>query len=320
MDEEAERLVAALGNLTEGACAVAALIAFGERAIAPLRRFLLEGRPSTVYQPRRWAVQALGGLGAREVLMEYLTSLPPAADPQLRLAEEAVQNAAIREFLRWPGAETTAFLLGLSGNMMRAGLVEVFGKLRVVEAIPYLDRALEDDGTRLAAEEALVAIGAPAREALILSAITPLPKDDIETPSSLRRRQSALHVLAAIGIRREDWPRLGSLVLEEDPEIVTYSCMLAVKAGAVDGRDTVIARLIAISGKAPWFLQDDIVECLVAWFDTAQPAIQSEIERRMRAPEIARVRDQALRLLLRVRRRAQSEGQAGTRRPGEHSC
>lgn len=54
LDDEAERLVAAL-------------IALGEKAIGPLRRFLLEGRPSTVYQPRRWAVQALGGLGDSNV-------------------------------------------------------------------------------------------------------------------------------------------------------------------------------------------------------------------------------------------------------------
>jgi hypothetical protein len=242
---QAEQLVAALDNLMEGEGVVTALVALGASAIGPLRRFLLEGRPSTVYQPRRWAVRALGGLDARDVLIEYL-SLPAAADPQLRFAEEAVQNAAIREFLRWPSAETTAYLLGLSRKKMRAGLVEVFGKLRLVEAIPYLDRALQADCDRLAAEEALIAIGTPAREALILSATTKLPEDDIESPSSLRRRRSALHVLAAIGIRREDWPKVKSLVQEEDAEIVAYGCMLAVKAGAVDDRETVIARLVAI--------------------------------------------------------------------------
>ena len=137
-ESEAERLTAALNSLLEGEIAKAALIALGPAAIPALRRFLLEGRPGTVYQPRRWAVEALGALGAREVLMEYL-SLPRAPDPQIEFAEEAVRNAAIREFLRWPDAATVSFLL--AKRMMLPALVEVFGQLRVLEAIPYLDRA-----------------------------------------------------------------------------------------------------------------------------------------------------------------------------------
>ncbi len=306
VEGEAERLVAALDSLMEGEGAVTALVALGPKAIAPLRRFLLEGRPRTVYQPRRWAVQALGGLDARDVLVEYL-SLPPSADPQLRFAEDAVQNAAIREFLRWPGAETTTFLLGLSKNKMRAGLVDVFGKLRLVEAIPYLDRALEDDVCHLAAEEALITIGEPARGALILSATTKLLDGDTEIPSSLRRRQSALRVLSEIGIRREDWQRILRLVTEDDAEIAVRASVILVKAGAVEAQEPVVARLIAVSGTAPWFLQEDIVECLLAWFDPARPDIEAEVARRMKAPEIDRVCDQCLRLLLRVMRRARQE-------------
>ncbi len=305
-NEEAERLVAALDSLLEGEGAVSALVALGPAAIAPLRRFLLEGRPSTVYQPRRWAVQALGGLGAREVLIEYLTS-PAPADPQLRFAEEAVQNAAVREFLRWPDAATAGFLLDLSKGRILSGLVEVFGKLRLVEAIPYLDRALQDDICRLPAEDALIEIGEQARRAVILSATTPLPEKDAETPSSLRRRQSALHVLSCIGILQEDWPSLRGLLQEEDPDIVVRCCELAVAARILNDRETAAARLIAISGTAPWFLQEDLVECLVAWFDAARTAIEAEVSRRMMAPEIDRVRDQCLRLLLRVLRRASHE-------------
>jgi hypothetical protein len=302
-DDQAERLVAALDRLLDGESAVAALVALGSRAIGPLRRFLLEGRPSTVYQPRRWAVQALGGLDAKEVLIEYLTSLPPIADPQIRLAEEAVENAALREFVRWPGAETTAFLLALSKDRMRAGLVEAFGKLGVVEAIPYLDRALEDDYTRLAAEQALKSIGEPAREALLLSATIALPRGAPETPSSLRRRQSVLRVLAELGIRPDDWPRLRELVWEPDPEIAIRTCALAVQAGLREDREAVIGRLVAVAGQAPWFLQEDIVACLLSWFDAARPLIEAEIARRARAPEIEQAQDQCLRLLRRVMRR-----------------
>lgn len=313
MDEEAERLVAALNHLMDGETVVPALVAIGERAIPPLRRFLLAGRPSTVYHPRRWAVQALGELGAREVLMEYLANLEPAADPQIRFAEEVVENAAYREFVRWPSKATVEFLLELSRSRMRTGLVEVLGKLRVLEAIPYFDRALEDDLCRSAAEQALVAIGSPARNALILSAGIRLPAGKVESPSSLRRRRSVLRVLVAMGIEPEDWTHLRSLLDETDPEIVTLVASLAAQVGSIGDQTALIEKLIGVSGHAPWFLLDEIAGCLLAWWDAARLPVEKEIRRRMGAPERERVTDQCLRLLLRVSRRA---SQARASAPG----
>jgi len=304
MDEEAEKLVAALNRLIDGETVVPALVALGERAIPPLRRFLLEGRPSTVYQPRRWAVQALGGLGAREVLMEYLATLEPSADPQIRFAEEAVENAAYRQMARWPSPATVEFLLELSQTRMRPGLVEALGELRVLEAIPYFDRALEDDLCRSAAEQALLAIGPPARNALILSAGVRLPVGHAESASSLRRRRSVLRVLTAIGVEPEDWPRLRTLLEETDAEIVTLTATLAIQAGATGDQETVIERLISVSSYAPWFLLEEITECLLAWWDAARLRVEQEIGRRMAVPEFERVSDQCLRLLWRVTHRA----------------
>lgn len=298
-----DELIAALDNLWEGERAVVALIAYGPGAVAPLRRFLIGGRPATVYQPRRWAVEALGGLGAREVLEEYLT-LPLVADPEVRFAEEAVQNAAIREFLRWPDRRTADFLLDLSRHRMLVGLVEVLGKLRLPEAIPYFDRALEDDTCRNAAEEALAGLGEAAREHLLLSAVFRLPAGRPESPSSLRRRQSALRILAAAGIRPEEWPRLQELVDEEDPEIAVRACVLAVQAGIREAARQGVTRLVALAPVAPWFLQDEIIECLLAWWDEARPAVEAELMKRMAAPEAERVRDRALRLFLRAVRLA----------------
>jgi len=298
-----EELIAALDNLREGERAVVALIACGPRAVAGLRRFLIGGRPATVYQPRRWAVEALGGLNAREVLEEYLL-LPPVADPEVRWAEEAVQNAAIREFLRWPDARTADFLLDLSRKKMLVGLVEVLGQLRLPEAIPYLDRALEDDVCRSAAEEALIGLGEAAREHLLLSADFRLPVGRPESPSSLRRRQSALRVLAAVGIRPEEWPRLQRLVEEEDPEIAVRACVLAAHAGIREAAGEAVPRLVGLAPRTPWFLQDEIIECLLAWWDEARPLVEEEVERRMTAPEAERVQDRGLRLFLRAIRLA----------------
>lgn len=298
-----EELIAALDNLWEGERAVVALIAYGPGAVAPLRRFLIGGRPATVYQPRRWAVEALGGLGAREVLEEYLL-LPPVADPEVRLAEEAVQNAAVREFLRWPDQRTIDFLLDLSRKKMLVGLVEVLGRLSVLEAIPYFDRALEDDVCRAAAEEALTGVCDAAREHLLLSATFRLPVGRPESPSSLRRRQSALKILAAEGVYKEEWPQLRELVHEEDPEIAVRACGLAARAGIREAAGEAVPRLVELAGVAPWFLQDEIIDCLLAWWDEARPVVEAEVARRMAAPEAERVRDRALRLFLRAIRLA----------------
>lgn len=303
MSGEAERLVRALESLRDGEGAVTALVALGPPAVPPLRDFLLHGRPGTVFQPRQWAVLALGGLGARGVLMDYLVS-PPPADPQIRFAEEAVRNTAVREFRRWPDAITRRFLLDLSETQMLAALAEIFGQMRTVEAIPFLDRALEDDVCRPAAEEALLALGAAARGPLIASAAIRLPSAETETPSSLRRRQSVLRVLKDTGIEVRDWPRLRPLLDEPDPEIAVGACVLAVRCGARDDAGAVVERLIGIAGCAPWFLLEDIASCLLAWRDEARSRMEAEIARRMRAPEAGRVQDQTLRLLLRVKRRA----------------
>jgi hypothetical protein len=67
-----QRLISELETLTTGEATVASLIAMGPVAIEPLRLYLLEGKPSSVFQPRLWAVKALAGLQAREALVAYL--------------------------------------------------------------------------------------------------------------------------------------------------------------------------------------------------------------------------------------------------------
>ncbi|MCC6362257.1 MAG: hypothetical protein IT165_01965 [Bryobacterales bacterium] len=79
-------LVDGLNSLLDGESAVSALIACGPAAIDPLRRFLLEGQPSGVYQPRRWAVDALAGLGAKDILLEAITKAGFAPGREVALA------------------------------------------------------------------------------------------------------------------------------------------------------------------------------------------------------------------------------------------
>ena len=91
-DDEIGRLVERLNSLREGAQAAADLVVCGQRTVEPLRKFLLEGKPSGIFQPRQRAVESLAELGAKDVLIEYLTSDEPIPDPVDRYGEEAVIN------------------------------------------------------------------------------------------------------------------------------------------------------------------------------------------------------------------------------------
>jgi hypothetical protein len=296
----AERLVKGLEDLRAGEGIVSALIHLGTPAIAPLRRFLLHGRPSTVYHARRWAVRALGGLGAGDVLMEYLSQAPSITDAEIKLAEEAVENAAVAELVSHPSEMVVRFLLELSRRRMLPSLVSAFGELRLVEALPFLDRALEDDVCRPAAEEALRKIGAAARSHLLLSATTPLPAAACETPSSLRRRRSALWILAETGVGLEEWRILRALVADQDPEILTALGIAGLAISPAEDRQDLIRRLVPLSAEAPWYLIEHIRRCLLAWFDLAEEILEAEIQRRTATARARQGFDEPTRFFLQV--------------------
>lgn len=318
-DPEVDRLVAALDHLVDGQAAAFALVSMGSRAIAPLRRFLLSGRISTVFQPRQWAVQALGVLNSRDTLIDYLLS-PWPGDPQLHYAEEAVRNAAVLEFLRWPDPKTKSFLLFLSETTMLAGLAECFGRLRMVESIPFLARCLEDDVCRPKAEEALSAMGPAARGEMIKSAVGELSHAEEQPPSRLRRRRAALRVLLEVGLLPEDWPKLEPLLRQEDPEIVVRTCALAVKMGMDQAAPRGVQALISMAPVLPWFLQEELACCLLAWEKLSVPIVESEIQKRLQAPATVQIQDRALRALLRVLRLLRTDENTTRQDTGGHQC
>jgi hypothetical protein len=149
------RLVEKVNSLLEGEEAAAALVACGQGAVEPLREFLMEGRPSGIYQPRRWAVEALAGLHAKDVLLEYLRRDRPIPDAVARMGEEAVQNAAATALKQWPSEEVCGVLTGILQRRHLAGAVTTLGELGHTEAIPFIVAALEDDVCRATAENAL---------------------------------------------------------------------------------------------------------------------------------------------------------------------
>lgn len=213
-DANISRYMKELDTLKEGAGAVAKLIACGHSAIEPLSQFLLAGEPRVLYHNRRWAVEALAGLGARGILLEYLKQERDIPDPAVRLGEEAVKSAAAQQMIKWPSEEVIQVLIRISQKGCLPGALEALGKLRRPEAIPFLVNALEDDVCRPVAEDALRKIGRPAESALIQATIASYPNRESEEPSSLLRRRCAGGLLEEIGISKNNWGLLRPLLHE----------------------------------------------------------------------------------------------------------
>ena len=300
-DPEVQRLLACLQSLVDGRSAIEELAACGPRAIPALREFLLSGRITSVPQPRMWAVEALALLGARAVLIEYLQSPSRGVDAQLQSAEDAVKNTAGRRLSAWRDNETFEILLEFSRKRKLPGVIETIAEYERPEAIPCLDQALQDDMCRIAAEDGLRRLGPAARRALVLSAVTPLPSADEETPSSLCRRRSALRLLTVIGVEPQSWEELRQLLAERDPELLARLAQTTSSVANPGDRVAVAVGLVAALGRMPWFVWKEAEEALVALAPESMPAIDAELFRRSSKAPLARAADEVLRTLLRLK-------------------
>jgi hypothetical protein len=302
VDPEVRRLIACLQSLVDGQSAIEELAACGPRAIPPLREFLLSGRVTSVPQPRMWAVEALALLGAREVLIEYLQAPNRVVDTQLQFAEDAVRSTAGRGLSAWRDNQTFEILLDLCRKRNLPGIVETLAGFERAEAIPCLDRALEDDMCRKAAEDGFRKLGPIARSALLLSAVTPLPNTEEETPSSVCRRRSVLGLLTEIGVERQNWADLRPLLAERDPELLTRLAHIASSVAESRDRACAAAALVGVLGRLPWFVCKEAEEALVALAPESVPSIDAELSRRLSNPPLVRAGDEVLRMLLRLKR------------------
>lgn len=230
-EERVQGLVDRLNSLKEGELAVADLVACGERAVEPLRRFLLYGKASGIFQPRQHAVEALAELGAKDALLEYLAFEKDISDPVDCYGEEAVENTAARLLAGWRGEDVYNALLRLLRRKPMPGVIETIGEYRRPGTIPDFIGALGDDIARGPAEEALRKVGETAHRALLDAARTPVPSADDESPSSLRRRASALRLLAERNLSEEDGRTLAALTRDRDPEIAARACWIALLVG-----------------------------------------------------------------------------------------
>ena len=301
-DAEISHYIEQLSSLKEGARAVGKLIPCGQPAIEPLRQFLLEGKPSAIFQPRQWAVEALAGLQAKDVLLVYLKQKKDISDPDVQIGEEAVESMAARQLSKWPSEEVYQVLLETAQERCLPGALEALGEFRRVEGIPFLVKALEDDFCRPAAEDALRKIGASTRLELIHAVLTPRPDKEVETPSSLRRRGSSARLLAEIGISADQWLKVRQLLNETDPAILVAVSRLASKIAGAKDRASAARQLIEALETADWYFRDEIASVLVDLFDIAGPFVEESIVRRSQLPDEKLGVDPVLLALLKVKR------------------
>uniref|UniRef100_A0A7C3UWL0 HEAT repeat domain-containing protein n=1 Tax=Desulfobacca acetoxidans TaxID=60893 RepID=A0A7C3UWL0_9BACT len=306
--DEVHRLICELESLRRGEETVAALVVLGPVALEPLRRFLLAGKPSQIFQPRLGAVKALARLGARDALIAYLLQEREIADPEESFGEEAVASAAARSLAAWPDEDTRRFLLGLSERRLLNGVIDALAEFKTPEAIPYFDRALEDDFYRPAAENAFLKLGVMAGDSLSQSAVTPKPNPSMETPASLERRRAAVRLLNTLGISAAHWQILRSLLHESDAELVVETSKLGLRHGSDEDRGMMAQRLMELISSASWHLRKDIEENLVALKREVAGQIEEEIVQRLEQSEEVRTHDVRLRVLLRVKRRWERAG------------
>jgi HEAT repeat protein len=269
------RLVQGLFSLADGELSVAALVGIGKRAVPALRRVLLEGRPSTVYLPRQRVVRALGELGAFWALSEYLLRDKNIADPELRFAEEAVENTAARQLARDQSDENFYVLRSVAMQRKLPGAVEALAQFRREAAAPVLVAALESDFSRTAAVEGIRAIYPAAVPYLIESVRSPEPSRTEESPTSLRRRRAAIRLLAEHGVEADAWPSLEFLLHESDEWLQSCGAELAFRLSPAE---STLRLLLGRLTSNDWVLVDEITQFLRQHLSLARDVIVRDLE------------------------------------------
>ncbi len=295
-DEEIRSFVGDLESLPGGDLTVSLLVGCGERAVPPLRELLLNGKPRGVFQPRQRAVEALGELGAKDVLMEYLSQKRAIADAVVRFGEEAVENTAARELARWPTEEVFQFLMDLTQRRMLPGAVDALGQFERPEAAPVFLKAFGCDVSRPSAEKALHAIAEKVKPVLLQAARRVSPQED-EKPSERQRRRSVVRILADIVLRAEDWNELKPLLEDGDQEIAIMAAEMAVDCAPPAEKQMAARFLIRSLDSAQWFLQIRIQECLGRNYGVLHELIAHEANVRRRATRGEPLADSVLRIL-----------------------
>jgi len=313
-DEEIRSFVADLESLRSGDLTVSLLVGCGERAVEPLREYLLQGEPRGIFQPRQRAVEALAQLGAKEVLLEYLSQKRHIPDFEVRFGEEAVENTAARCLGEWRTDEVYDFLKNLAQARMLPGAMEALGKFERVDAVDIFIRALGDDICRPAADEALCRIAGKVKPALVRAAL-PQTEEGEEKPSERRRRRAVVKILSELSFTLEEWNELRLLLNDQDKNIALIAARIAVDSAPLEEKQVAARFLIHSLARAHWFAQIQIHECLHRNYNHLRQLIAEELAARRLLVCGEPFSDQVLRILASIQ---SSEEQAMSRERGDH--
>ena len=160
------RAVARLRALHEGYAGVTEVIACGRPAIPVLEAILFAPDPSGLFEVRVRAAAALAGLGAFDVLVEFLKARHRLMDPVAQVGEEAVVGAAARHLIGTKSDEVFTVLNRLALERPIIGAIEALSSFEKPEAAPALAKALREDDCQRAASDGLLRLGASARPAI----------------------------------------------------------------------------------------------------------------------------------------------------------
>jgi hypothetical protein len=307
--QKVEQAIAKLRSLHDGELGLVDVIACGEQAVPELRTILCERERSGLYQARCRAVAALVGLGAHDVLIEFLQSDRTIADPVERLGEDAVINAAALALANVQEQRVFELLLRLARRPALTGVIGALGAFGKVEAIPVLIDALAEDASRLTAETALRKLGQPARAALLNVATTRVPPGERESESSARRRRSALQLLAQMRVPRGAWPLLRPLMRDSDAKIAALACQIGFDRAPTVERPKCTRYLIALLAYEDWMLREEIESWLVAHFDSVRDVIEGYLNEAPPPDEDTAIRKQMKTILRRIVARARERRQ-----------
>lgn len=305
--QKVERAIARLKSFADGDLGVVDAVACGGEAIPALKGILFARERSGLYQARCRAVAALSALGASDVLIDFLETERFITDPVERVGEDAVINAAARVLPNVRDPYVFGVLMRLGHHSRLTGVIGALGASGRVEAIPVLVAALEDDASQPIAEAALRRFGRRTGGALLYAATTQLPTPERESPSSVRRRRSALRILAEIGITRQAWPMLRRLIDDNDVKIAILACEICFGYGSAIERFKATRCLIGLLAHSDSILRDEIEQLLTRYFPVTSGPIEAYLGERSHIGENAVARDHTEAVLHRIIAHAPSD-------------
>jgi hypothetical protein len=246
-------LTAALSKITtlhNDAEGIAEVVAVGAPAVPALRDILFQREPSGLHHVRCRAAEALGLLGAFDIIEEFLRK-PRRGDPVERLGDDVVVSAAARAISPRKDNKTFELLCELGGTRPLNGVVAALASFRQPEAIPILIDALDEDEVRQTAESALASFGLDARP-FLLDAVDHFKSENDLSESRLRKCRSMLWVLGEAELNSNDIERLMSFITNADVQLSLLACRIALRGESKSAHCAARIRLDDLRQRAPW--------------------------------------------------------------------